>query len=59
MIERLWSNPEDLEALMGGAAEALVTPVTQLGRASGAPRCENRPISQPGLWGIRMKTQLE
>ena len=31
MIERLWSNPEDLEALMGGAAEALVTPVTQLG----------------------------
>ena len=32
MIERLWSNPEDLEALMGGAAEALVTPVTLLGR---------------------------
>jgi len=31
VIERLWSNPEDLEALMGGDAEALVTPVTQLG----------------------------
>lgn len=32
MIERLWSNPEDLEPLVGGAAEALVTPITQLGK---------------------------